>query len=109
MTGSGGRQDGSQVDRTILAWDRTALALVGNGVLLLVRDLGPAGGPALVAAAAALVAALAVAVLGRRRARSLRHGGATTPAATLPLYTAGAAVLAIGVCVSVVLLLSAAS
>ena len=101
---TGARQDGTQAERTALAWDRTALAVLGNGPLLLVREVRAAGTLALVAAAVALVAALVVGVLGRRRARSLRRPGGTTAPAVRPLTVAGAAVTAVGVAVVVVLL-----
>jgi uncharacterized membrane protein YidH (DUF202 family) len=106
VTASTEGQGGSQVERTILAWDRTALALLGNGALLLVRDVRVTGGLALVAAAGAVVAALVVAVLGRHRARTLRCAPAHAPAS---VAVAGGAVLAIGVVVTVVLLVHVVS
>lgn len=101
------RQESLAAERTVLAWDRTALALLGNGALLLVRDVRTTGPLALAAAAVALVAALVVAVLGRRRARSLSRPESTTSAAVRPLTVAGGAVTAVGVAVVVVLLIRA--
>jgi uncharacterized membrane protein YidH (DUF202 family) len=56
---------GLQAERTILAGDRTALGLLGNGALLLVRGPVAAGAGGLVAAALALIGASLVAVLAR--------------------------------------------
>jgi len=62
---------GLAAERTALAWQRTALALVANGVLLLVRE--PLGGLlGVVVAVAAFALAGSVASVGRRRARQLQ-------------------------------------
>ncbi len=61
-------------ERTSLAWDRTALALLGESALLLVRDRDGTG-PVL--AAAALVLALVAAGVARGRDRALRSGART--------------------------------
>lgn len=87
---------GLQVERTVLAWDRTTLALLANGALLFARHLRGAGGVALLPAVLALVAALLVAVLGRRRARRLRRRPATPPGDRVALTVAGAAVVVVG-------------
>ena len=65
-----GRQ--TQPERTTLAWTRTSLAVLANGVLLLFRDT-PGDGRAfrLVAAGIAAVLALSTYLIGVRRQRVL--------------------------------------
>lgn len=65
---------GLQAERTTLAWERTALALLANAVLLLLRHLRDMGWPAVPVSAAGIVLAVACAVLGRRRGRRIRSG-----------------------------------
>ena len=94
---------GLAAERTALAWQRTALALAANGVLLLVRE--PLGGlvGALVAAAAFALAGVVVAV-GRRRAQQLqdRSGQGIGPPGPERL---GAAVTVLALCAAVAVLL----
>ena len=99
---SGGRtsrvdRPGLQAERTVLAWDRTALALLGNGALLLVGDVRGTSDVLLLAAALAPVAAVTVAILGRRRSRQLSQPRTDTLAgASLPVLVAGAATVSVG-------------
>jgi hypothetical protein len=79
------------------------VALLGNGALLLVRDLRGIGLLVIVPAGLALVAAVAVAVLGRRRAAGLREAG-TAPVTSAPLVTG---VLVVAVALAVVVALAA--
>ena len=77
-------------ERTSLAWTRTALAVLANGALLLLRALSGRGSAATVTlvVGAGVVAAVTV-VLGRRRARALRTGH---PPATVEGWVLGALV-----------------
>lgn len=62
-----GDRSGRQPERTVLSWDRTALALLANGALLFFR-LNHTGDPlGWVPAGLALTTALTCAVLGRVR------------------------------------------
>ena len=62
-----------QAERTALAWGRTSLAVLANGVLLLAKNVSHFHGPVLAAVAAGLAALIAVAVYlgGLRRQRTL--------------------------------------
>lgn len=86
-------------ERTLLAWDRTALALLANSALLVLRD--GVHTPAIGLAAAAVAAALAAmcAVLARTRAQILARrgpGSALPPARrALPVLALGTGVLAV--------------
>ncbi|MBW0091606.1 DUF202 domain-containing protein [Pseudonocardia sp. KRD-184] len=83
-----------QAERTALAWERTALAVLASGVLLVLRHLGAPGSGALALGVLGLVLALLVAVLGARRSRRvLADPGA--PARTAVLV-AGASVVLFG-------------
>jgi uncharacterized membrane protein YidH (DUF202 family) len=66
--------EGLQPERTSLAWSRTSIAVLGNGVLLLVHDIHGHSGPLrLIPAGLAIVVALLTYLVGRRRQRVLRR------------------------------------
>ncbi|MGH3671889.1 MAG: DUF202 domain-containing protein [Pseudonocardiaceae bacterium] len=65
-------EDGLQPERTALAWSRTSFGVLGNGALLLVRDLDHYSGPLrLLPAGLAVVIAVATYLAGRQRQRAL--------------------------------------
>lgn len=66
--------DGLQAERTSLAWSRTSIAVLGNGVLLLLHDIhGHAGPLRLIPAGLAIVVALLTYLVGVRRQHRLRQ------------------------------------
>lgn len=93
---------GLQAERTSLAWERTSLALLVNGTLLLLRHLRETGTPALPVGVLGLVLALVCAVLGASRAYRIRSGG-SIPVARRTIVVIGIAVLAFCLAVTAVL------
>jgi uncharacterized membrane protein YidH (DUF202 family) len=93
---------GLQAERTALAWSRTSLAVLVNGLLLGLKELSSRTGPmVLVAAGLAGIIAVGVYLIGVRRQRSL----ARRP---LPIrVTGGAEVHAVGIAVLVLIAVTA--
>ncbi|HET9257568.1 MAG TPA: DUF202 domain-containing protein [Pseudonocardiaceae bacterium] len=91
------RGDGLQPERTALAWSRTSVGVLGNGALLLLRDLGHGAGPARwCAAGAAGVIAAGIYLVGRRRQLLLSRRPLPAPlAARGAIRLIGAAVVAL--------------
>lgn len=66
--------DGLQPERTVLSWTRTSFGVLGNGVLLMVRELhGYPGQFRFVPAGLAVAVALLTYLVGLRRQRLLRR------------------------------------
>lgn len=86
-------------ERTILAWDRTALALLGNGALLILRDAGNTHPLRLLAALIAALLAAMCGVLARARARTLAdrtyRTDLTPPTRAFLVLTAGVVMIAL--------------
>lgn len=86
---------GLQAQRTSLSWTRTSFAVLGNGALLMLHDIGDhRAGFGLIAAAVAVVIALMVYLVGVRRQRMLaRHPLPKRIRPTLEIHVVTAAVL----------------
>jgi uncharacterized membrane protein YidH (DUF202 family) len=98
---------GLAVERTVLAWTRTWLAVGVCGLLLLRVSVGST--PRLVVALGAGALALAITtVSGRRRASRLRAAAATPgtlPLATRPVAVTAATVALLGLAAAVLVLI----
>lgn len=102
---------GLQAERTLLAWERTALGLLANGALLMLRGTESAGIGVLIPAGGALALALLAAIIGlvrrHRIAHSLLNGSprpGTVPAPETEVLLLGAGVTALSVLAIVIIL-----
>ena len=92
----GASAPGLQAERTRLAWQRTALGLLGNGVLHLLGRTPTPLAPAVVTLSALL--ALAVVVVGQQRSRILlRRPQGQPPPLRAPVLVLGSGIVALGV------------
>jgi uncharacterized membrane protein YidH (DUF202 family) len=88
------RDPGLQPERTVLAWRRTAFALLVNGILLL-REAAIRGSPALtITGGVLLVCCIGVSSVGVQRRQALLSGKAISPSALTMRATTSAAILA---------------
>ncbi|BBZ43498.1 DUF202 domain-containing protein [Mycobacterium parmense] len=102
-TTGGPAERGSQAERTTLAWTRTSFAFLGNGALLMIRDLHGSAGPVhLVPAALAGAIALGTFLIAVRRQRTLRQQPTVEqPAPRVSIHVIGSAVLTLVVVTAV--------
>ena len=98
---------GLQRERTSLSWNRTALALVANGALVLVRHENAFPLPVATALAALSVLAAVLAVgQATRRSRIVRQPGDQIAAPTRSVVTLGVVVTLLSLCVVLAVLLA---
>lgn len=106
MTGYGTEVPGLQAERTLLSWERTALGLLANGALLMLRGAGLTGPPILLPAGAALVLSVIATVIGLHRRRQIGPGTAGTVAApSIEVPVLGAGVTIVGLLALVAILI----
>lgn len=90
---------GLAAQRTVLAWERTALGILVNGALLVLRDAGSADPAARVGACWAAALALLTVALGRSRRgivlAGARRGAVPAAPVHIGLLTVGVLVLAV--------------
>jgi uncharacterized membrane protein YidH (DUF202 family) len=95
MATGGPPADTATAERTALAWTRTSFAFLGNGALLMIRNLhGHVGPTALIPAFLAAAVALGTYVIALRRQRILQqHPIPTRITPRRQVYVIGTAVL----------------
>lgn len=87
---------GLQAERTLLAWERTAVGLLVTAALLALRSIPSLHAVDLAPGALALLLALAVALIGRFRARRIVSAPDHVPAAGGSVLLAGGGVVVLG-------------
>jgi uncharacterized membrane protein YidH (DUF202 family) len=106
VTKFGTEAPGLQAERTLLSWERTALGLLANGALLMLRGAGLTGPPILLPAGVALVLSVIATVIGLHRHRVIGPGAAGAVAApSIEVSVLGAGVTIVGVLTLVAILL----
>ena len=97
---------GLQAERTLLSWERTALGLLANGALLMLRGTGLTGPLILFPAGAALVLSVIATVIGLHRRRQIGTGADGTVAApSIEVLVLGAGVTTVGLLTLVAILI----
>lgn len=78
------RAEGLQAERTVLAWSRTSLAVLANGILLILKQPGHYGSaPRAVAVALTGIMTVAIYLVGLQRQRTLARR--PLPARVIPV------------------------
>ncbi|HWS91716.1 MAG TPA: DUF202 domain-containing protein [Mycobacterium sp.] len=94
MSDSGRPRPTEAADRTALAWTRTSLAFLGNGALLMIRNLhGPVRPTGLIPAFLAAAVALGTYVIALRRQSTLQQPAPARITPRRQVYFIGTAVL----------------
>jgi putative membrane protein len=94
---------GLQAERTLLAWDRTALGFLANGALLLFQEAQTISVGRLLPVGAAVLLAVFCGMTGQRRARRIVRRTTPLPPAARAMTVLGWAVAALGLAVIVLL------
>lgn len=87
---------GRPAERTLLAWDRTALLLAGHGAVLMVHEPSSAGPTRTAAALASLVLAALAVGLGLLRGREVANPGSVAHAG-IAVHTLAVGLFGLGI------------
>lgn len=92
------------MERTSLAWSRTSVGVLGNGILLLLHDVhGHTGSLRLIPAGLAIAVALLTYVVGLRRQRGLGRSGERALVARREVWLVGTSIVTLAVVTAVIL------